>query len=116
MEEAEVLCDRIAIMDHAKIVALDTPNNLLKLADQGTTVICHVDKHVVLDELKKLPGVREATQEDHAFTLNTQQPDVMLPALFAYTKEHDVHLHDVQMHQATLEDVFLKLTGHSLRE
>ena len=116
MEEAEVLCDRIAIMDHAKIIAFDTPAGLLKLADTGTTVVCHVDKHVPLADLQSMPGVRQATQEDHSFTLNTQQPDVMLPALFSYTKDHGIALHDVQMHQATLEDVFLKLTGRSLRE
>lgn len=116
MEEAEVLCDRIAIMDHAKIIAFDTPNGLLKLADSGTTVVCHVDKQVPLADLQQLAGVKTASLEDHSFTLNTHQPDVMLPALFSYTKEHGVHLHDVQMHQATLEDVFLKLTGRSLRE
>lgn len=116
MEEAEVLCDRIAIMDHAKIIALDTPAGLLKLADTGTSIMCHADTTVSPDELRKLPGVRHLVQDGTSFTLNTLQPDVLLPALFSYVKEHSITLHDVQMHQATLEDVFLKLTGRSLRE
>ncbi len=116
MEEAEVLCDRIAIMDNAKIIALDTPFGLLKLADVGTTIECHVDQLVQAENLKVLPNVTESVVHDHAFTLKTRQPELTLPALFTYAQQHGIVLHDVQVHQATLEDVFLKLTGRKLRE
>ena len=116
MEEAEVLCDRIAIMDNAKIIALDTPFGLLKLADVGTTIECHVDQLVQAENLKVLPNVTESVVHDHAFTLKTRQPELTLPALFTYAQQHGSVLHDVQVHQATLEDVFLKLTGRKLRE
>lgn len=116
MEEAEVLCDRIAIMDHAKIIALDTPTGLLKLADVGTTVECHVDRPVDVAHLQAVNGASEVKVHDHAFSLKTKQPEVTLPALFTWAQSNNVKLHDVQMHQATLEDVFLKLTGHSLRD
>ncbi|MDP2789902.1 MAG: ABC transporter ATP-binding protein [bacterium] len=116
MEEAEVLCDRIAIMDNAKIIALDTPTGLLKLADVGTTIECHTDQPAPVAELQKLPGVQQATAENHGFTLKTRQPEVALPALFTFAQQQSIILHDVQVHQATLEDVFLKLTGRKLRE
>ncbi len=116
MEEAEVLCDRIAIMDNAKVIALDTPNGLLKLADVGTTIACHVDKKVEASALKQLPNINGMEVHDQSFSLNTHKPELTLPALFTFAKEHGIALHDVQVHQATLEDVFLKLTGRKLRD
>lgn len=116
MEEAEVLCDRIAIMDNAKIIALDTPDGLLKLADVGTTIEGHTDQPAPVEELQKLPGVERATAEPHGFSLKTKQPEIALPALFPFALQKGIALHDVKVHQATLEDVFLKLTGRKLRE
>lgn len=116
MEEAEVLCDRIAIMDHAKVIALDTPAGLLKLADVATTIEVHVDRHVDAQPMEKLPSVTKAVGEDHAIRLTTSEPELTLPALFTWAKDQNIHLTNVQMHQPTLEDVFLKLTGRSLRE
>lgn len=116
MEEAEVLCDRIAIMDHAKIIALDTPAGLLKLADVATTIEVHLNQPVDTVALKTLPEAIDATSEDHAARITTAAPEKTLPALFTMAKERGWHLNNVQMHQATLEDVFLKLTGRRLRE
>jgi ABC-2 type transport system ATP-binding protein len=116
MEEAEVLCDRIAIMDHAKIIAFDTPTGLLKLADVGSTIECHVDRAIDVAQLRGLADVTDAKSLDHAFTIQTKNPENTLPSLFTWAKEQGLKLHDVQMHQATLEDVFLKLTGRTLRD
>lgn len=116
MEEAEILCDRIAIMDNAKIIALDTPDGLLKLADVGTTVEGHTDQPAPIAELQKLPGVERATAEPHGFSLKTLEPEKALPAIFTFAQKNGLALHDVKIHQATLEDVFLKLTGRKLRE
>jgi len=116
MEEAEVLCDRIAIMDHAKIIALDTPAGLLKLADVGTTIEMHVDRQPDLEAVRALPGVDQAVAEDHAIRITTKVPEKVVPAVFAYKAKSGINVTDIQMHQATLEDVFLKLTGRSLRE
>jgi ABC-2 type transport system ATP-binding protein len=116
MEEAGVLCDCIAIMDNAKIIAMDTPVGLLKLADVGTTIECHVDQKMNPESLKMIPGVTENEVHDHAFVLKTRQPEITLPALFTLAQQQGIVLHDVQVHQATLEDVFLKLTGRTLRD
>ncbi len=116
MEEAEVLCDRIAIMDHAKIIALDTPIGLLAMADTGATVEFHVDKAMDVAGLKDLAGVDEAKAEDHVIFLKTKDPSTSLPALFTFAQQAGVKINNLQMHQATLEDVFLKLTGRTLRD
>ncbi|MBI3956943.1 MAG: hypothetical protein HY340_03040 [Candidatus Kerfeldbacteria bacterium] len=116
MEEAEVLCDRIAIMDHAKIVALDTPENLLKQSGVGSTIEFHVDTHCDVAHLKTLPGAQEATSEDHGYRIISRDVEKTLPALFAHEQQCGFHMFDLQLRQATLEDVFLKLTGRSLRE
>lgn len=116
MEEAEVLCDRIAIMDQAKIIALDTPMGLLKLADVVTTIEAHLEQPINPAMFQGLPEVVDVKTEDHALILHTAKPEVTLPALFALAKQHNVHFGNIQMHQATLEDVFLKLTGRRLRD
>jgi len=116
MEEAEVLCDRIAIMDHAKIIALDTPLGLIGLADTGATIEFHIDKPMDQGQLKALPGVDDAKAEDHVIRLKSKVPATTLPALFTLAQTSGVAINNLQMQQATLEDVFLKLTGPSLRE
>jgi len=116
MEEAEVLCDRIAIMDHAKIVALDTPVNLLKNSGVGSTVIFNVDNPCDIAHFKKLPGVLEAASEDHRYRLVTVDAEQTLPALFKHEMDCQFKLFNLRLEQATLEDVFLKMTGRTLRE
>lgn len=116
MEEAEVLCDRIAIMDHAKIIAMDTPQGLLKHADVGSTIEFKVDTLPPEGVIRALPGVIKDEQLDHGFKLLTNDPEKTLPALFDYEVRHGFKIFELQLHQATLEDVFLKLTGRSLRE
>ncbi|MFH0804597.1 MAG: ABC transporter ATP-binding protein, partial [Patescibacteria group bacterium] len=110
MEEAEVLCDHIAIMDHAKIVKLDTPLNLLRKSGVGSTITFHVDKRCLVEHFQRLPAVHAATAEDHGFRLLTTNPEQTLPALFAHESDCKFQLFDLQVRQATLEDVFLKLT------
>lgn len=116
MEEAEVLCDRIAIMDHAKIVALDTPINLLKNSGVGSTIIFNVDNPCDISHFKQLPGVLEAASEDHRYHLVSADPEQTLPALFKHETDCQFKLFNLRLEQATLEDVFLKMTGRTLRE
>lgn len=116
MDEAEVLCDRIAIMDNSHIVALDTTENLLKLPGLNSSITFKLDKHVDAGELKQLPGVDSAESEDHTYRLITKDPQSTLTSLFAFAQSKASRLLDIQLRQPTLEDVFLKLTGHALRD
>ncbi|MFA5051433.1 MAG: ABC transporter ATP-binding protein [Patescibacteria group bacterium] len=116
MEEAEVLCDHIAIMDHAKIITMDTPHNLLRNSGVGSRITFRVDKQCPIEHFKALPAVTEATSEDHGYRLLTSNPEETLPALFGHEVGCEAKLFDLQLKQATLEDVFLQLTGSKLRE
>ncbi len=116
MDEAEVLCDRIAVMDHAHIVALDTTENLLKLPGLSTTVRFRVDKPCDEQRLNSLTGVTHVEHEDHTYRLTTDNSEATLADLFKLGREAGFKLLDLQLHQPTLEDVFLKLTGHALRD
>lgn len=116
MDEAEVLCDRIAIMDHAHIIALDTTENLLKTKGLHTSLHFRTDKSCAVDHMKKLRDVLSVEHEVHTYRLVTNNAERTLSALFKHEKECGFQLFDLQVNQPTLEDVFLKLTGHELKE
>ncbi len=116
MDEAEVLCDRIAVMDNAKIVALDTTENLLKLPGLNSSVNFRSVTPVSESRLKTLPGVIEITNGGENYRLVSTDPEKTLTSLFALGHELNFNILDLQLKQPTLEDVFLKLTGHALRD
>ncbi len=116
MDEAEVLCDRIAVMDNAKIIVLDDTENLLKLPGLDSSLRFNTDKECSIEELQKLDSVLEVIKEDKSYQVITKNAEISLTALFKFAREAGIKLIDLQLHQPTLEDVFLKLTGHALRE
>jgi ABC-2 type transport system ATP-binding protein len=117
MDEAEVLCDRIAIMDHAKIIALDTTASLLKQTGIDSSI--HFDAEggsCNEGHLKNLPSVTAIEINPPGFRIVTSDPESTLPALFKHAHECGFRILDLNLKQPTLEDVFLKMTGHALRE
>jgi len=116
MEEAEILCDRIAIMDHAKIVALDTTENLLKHTGTNSTITFKVDEKCPIEHFTSLPGVIKAIDENHGYRIITKDPEKTLPSLYDHGRQCKSKILNLQLKQPTLEDVFLKLTGSKLRE
>jgi ABC-2 type transport system ATP-binding protein len=117
MEEASRLCDRIAIMDHGRVIALGSPVELIASlgADQ---VIEFSAAGASLDEaaLRRLPGVRSVRPKDDGFLLTVSEIGVALPALLAELEREQIKLDQLTTHQATLEDVFVSLTGRMLRD
>lgn len=116
MEEAEVLCDRIAIMDSSKIIAQDTPTGLLKLIEQKATISFQVKNHLDLEQIKSLQGATDAIRLKDAVKIHTNHVQDTLKALIEYDKAHPVNFTELQVHEVNLEDVFLTLTGKSLRD
>ena len=119
MDEAARLCDRIGIMDHGCIIALDTPAALI--ASLGAEQIIEFTLHettVRFDEtaLLTLPGVTGTQPRDEGYALTVSQIGVTLPALLAELERQTVKLDRLTTHQATLEDVFVHLTGRHLRD
>jgi ABC-2 type transport system ATP-binding protein len=109
LDEAEILCDRVAIMDNGRVLALDTPANLINGLNAPTRVTVRAHALPVREALQ-LPGANSVSSDDETLTLTTDDPAAMLSALAAHNA-----LEGLQVHTATLEDVFLTLTGREYR-
>jgi len=119
MDEAERLCDRVAIVDHGKTIALGTPNELIhQLGGENIVDFSLVEGTTPLDEadLGGLPMVRSARRDADGYSLAVEQPHVALPALLALLQSRGAALASLTTRHATLEDVFVSLTGRHLRE
>jgi ABC-2 type transport system ATP-binding protein len=115
MEEAEQLCDRVAVMDHGRVIALDTPQALIDEHFEETAI-----EFVALGEpprqrLAALPGITQALFEEGHPTLYSTDVPRSMAGLFELGRAGALAFKDVTVRQATLEDVFLKLTGRRIR-
>lgn len=115
MEEAEILCDRIAIMDRGKILALDTPRELIRQLTTNTRVEFLCLDHSYEAEFKKLRGVKKVTWMDNDLVqLHTDQLPETLQELIPLSSKYQLPLTGISTRTATLEDVFLEQTGKRL--
>jgi ABC-2 type transport system ATP-binding protein len=119
MDEAEVLCDRVAIVDHGKVIALGTPRELIHSlgAEHVVDFALNADG-TQLDEatLRSIDGVRAARARAGGYELNAGELHRTVPALLGFLAERKLELAQLTTHSATLEDVFVSLTGRQLRE
>jgi ABC-2 type transport system ATP-binding protein len=121
MDEAERLCDRVAVVDHGKVIALGSPHELI--AELGGEHVVEFTLNADGDHatpapgfLEELPSVRSVRQEADHWCLSVEEPHVALPALLARLKERGHELASLTTRHASLEDVFVTLTGRHLRE
>jgi len=120
MEEADQLCDRLAIIDHGRLLALGTPEALKATtgADTIVTVQARVDD---LDRLadvlgSDVPGVQQAVRVDHSVVVQVRGAARIVPQVFAAAERAGVDITDVSVTEPSLETVFINLTGKDLRE
>jgi ABC-2 type transport system ATP-binding protein len=119
MDEAERLCDRIAIMDHGKVIALGTPRELIASIGVEHVVEFSAGDAVTAVDLTKLEtieGVRSVRTEAGSVLLDVTQLHQAVPSLLAELTRQGVPLTELRTHSATLEDVFVTLTGRHLRD
>jgi ABC-2 type transport system ATP-binding protein len=116
MDEAEVLCDRVAIMDHARIIALDATEKLLANSGVGSRIELVTTSSIPDDALRALPAVLAVDRDGPAASLTTSDPQPTLNALFSLERAGTLTMRNLNVRRPTLEDVFLKLTGHTLRD
>jgi ABC-2 type transport system ATP-binding protein len=119
MDEAERLCGRVAVMDHGKVIALGTPRELIASIGAEHMVEFAVDGGVApldLAGLEKLDGVRVARCENGGYGLQVTELHRAVPALFDELARRRIPLTELRTHSATLEDVFVSLTGRHLRD
>jgi len=119
MEEAERLCDRVAIIDHGRIMALGTPRELIASIGIGHVVEFAFDGvtgALDLSTLAALEGVHGAHAENGLYRLSVSELHRSVPALFEHLAGQRIELSELRTHSPTLEDVFVALTGRRLRD
>jgi ABC-2 type transport system ATP-binding protein len=120
MDEAERLCDRVAIMDHGRVIALDTPRALIaSLGAEHVVEFALVDgaaRAPGVEELAGLPGVHAVRSGPDRTALTVAAVHRAVPALLALLERRGAELSLLATHHATLEDVFVALTGRQLRD
>jgi ABC-2 type transport system ATP-binding protein len=118
MDEADKLCDRVAIMDHGKLVALDSPLRL-KASIPGSTMIEAGFSSIGpgwVDTLRKLPGVTHVKAEGNLFRISTDNGPRTTVALMEVARQANAEVASLTVQSTTLDDVFVHFTGHALRE
>jgi len=118
MEEAERLCDRVAILDHGRIIALDTPENLVSQLGMGTRIIFQVNKQdnaaFQPARIGAIDGVRRVEQQGEEVVVYGHG-DGLISAVILALETARLPVHNLRTEQANLEDAFLALTGHAIR-
>ena len=116
MEEAERLCDRVAVMDHGQIIALDSPQALIRHSFHAQAIEFQTPAPPPTGVLASLPGVREVRNGSTTVTCYTDDVPKTMAGLLELGEQGVMQFDDVTVRRATLEDVFLKLTGRRIRE
>ncbi len=117
MDEAERLCDRVAIVDQGRILALDSPANLISRL-QGDHIIAFSVGDITFPthNFAAIPGVANARIDDGHFCLSVAEPHVVIPQLLTTLESLNLPLGSLTTRQASLEDVFVSLTGRHLEQ
>ncbi len=115
MEEAERLCDRVAIVDHGRIVALDSPENLIRSLGAENRVVFTVDGGFNPAELSAVPGVSRVERIGERIVVYGRDDRLVVGVVNALTS-NGCHFRDLRTEQPNLEDVFLAVTGREMRD
>jgi ABC-2 type transport system ATP-binding protein len=116
MDEAEALCQRVAIMDHGRIIALDSPRELVCSLRFENTIEAQIEGEVQEEAMAALPAVRRVSRGDGTYFLHTNDIAASLAGLVELAGRNGFAVQGLQVRTATLEDVFISLTGRRLRE
>jgi ABC-2 type transport system ATP-binding protein len=116
IEEAERLCDRVAIIDHGKVIALGTPRELRQHSGNKTRIEFKLASPAAVDTLKTLEGVVDAREVDGSYAIHTQRPPQAIVSLVKHLEAQTNELVSLEIFTPSLEDVFIELTGRRLRD
>jgi ABC-2 type transport system ATP-binding protein len=115
MEEAERLCDRVAIIDHGRIIDIGTPAELVQRHCPERTVVLETEDVAALERFREMPHVASVNRLDSQITIRGRGND-LVTAVIQCLAEHRIRVIDFRTEVPTLEDVFLRLTGHTIRD
>jgi len=118
MDEADVLCDRIAIIDYGKIVAMDSPSNLKKSIGGFDIIEVSLSNFTpeVYQTLKSMKFIKKITEKEEGLRIYVEDAAKAMPVLIEEFKKTGVTIQYLAIHEQTLEDVFIHYTGKTIRE
>jgi ABC-2 type transport system ATP-binding protein len=118
MEEADDLCQRVAIIDHGRVIALGTPEELKQSIPGGYVIRVHFDRPPdgLVDALRLLNGVTEVSVRDSTIDLYADRGGPLIPAIVSAAVDRQLGVTDVRISAPSLENLFLHHTGRSLRD
>jgi ABC-2 type transport system ATP-binding protein len=114
MEEAARLCRRVGIIDSGRLIALDSPAGLVRTLGAGEIVELKTEGEFPLESVRRVPGVHRAEKRDQQWILMVNDSAQTLPGILNTLSVQGMRVNSVSTHQATLEDVFVHLTGKGL--
>lgn len=115
MEEAERLCDRVAIIEHGRIIDMDTPERLIRKHCPERAVVLISDDPVAPERFNRIDGVDEVSSDNYKVTIKGNR-ETLVTDVIRCISENRIQVTDFRTVLPTLEDVFLKVTGHSIRD
>lgn len=115
MEEAERLCDRVAIIEHGRIIDIDKPESLVNRHCPERTVVLATENPVAGERFRAIPGVEAVVCSGSQFTIHGRGDDLVTEVIHCLS-ESQIRVADFRTILPNLEDVFIKLTGHTIRE
>jgi ABC-2 type transport system ATP-binding protein len=115
LEEAQALCERIAILDHGKLITVDTPEHLKQTYGGSVVELETVQPSTVVDDIRRLPGVKEVIQEGTHMQITTQAGSLVVPQIINLVTGQG-ELRQIAVREPNLDEIFLRLTGTALRD
>jgi ABC-2 type transport system ATP-binding protein len=115
LEEAQALCERIAILDHGKLIAVDTPQHLKQTYGGSVVELETAQPSAVADDIRRLRGVKEVIQEGTHMQITTQAGSLVVPQIINLVTGQG-ELRQIAVREPNLDEIFLRLTGTALRD
>ena len=116
IEEAERLCERVAVMDRGRVIALGTPGELIDAHAPESVIAFRLEPPLEAESVARITGVSDLQASNGLYRVSTRLPQETLMGIVTLARERGAEAGDIDMRRASLEDVFLKITGRSLRE
>lgn len=115
LEEAQALCDRLAIIDHGRLVAVDTPEHLKQQYGGSVIEVETAAPSAIVERLRALPGVKEVEQDGVRLKITPRESGVLVPQIISLLSQEG-EIRDIAVREPNLDEVFLRLTGKALRD
>ena len=115
LEEAQVLCDRLAIIDHGKLIAVDTPEHLKQTYGGSVVELETAHKITGVEKIRALEDIKEVKQENTHLTITTQGMSNVVPQILNIVSQEG-EIRDIVIREPNLDEIFLRLTGTALRD